>query len=45
MATLILSLATVTQVPVPDSGATGYLLGASILALGIAARFLKNRKR
>ena len=45
MSALILTLATVNPVPVPDSGATGYLVGLGILALGITARFIKNRKR
>jgi len=30
---------------VPDSGMTGLLLGAGILALGLFARFVKNRKK
>jgi LPXTG-motif cell wall-anchored protein len=33
------------QVAVPDSGPTGLLLGLGLLSLGIAARFLKNRKK
>ncbi|MGH7959225.1 MAG: VPDSG-CTERM sorting domain-containing protein, partial [Opitutaceae bacterium] len=31
--------------PVPDSGATGLLLGLGILSLGLVARAVKNRKR
>ncbi|MBL9203562.1 MAG: VPDSG-CTERM sorting domain-containing protein [Opitutaceae bacterium] len=31
-------------VSVPDSGSTGFLLGAAILGAGFLARFLKNRK-
>ena len=31
--------------PVPDAGSSGILFGAGILAIGLVARFLKNRKR
>lgn len=31
-------------VPVPDSGATGFLLGAAVIGAGLIARFVKNRK-
>jgi hypothetical protein len=44
MLTLISLFASVTQVTVPDSGATGYLLGIALLAVGLVARFVKNRK-
>lgn len=30
---------------VPDSGMTGLMLGAAILAVGVFARFVKNRKK
>jgi hypothetical protein len=43
----MLALATLclaTAVTVPDSGVTGLLLGGSILALGVVARLMKNRK-
>lgn len=36
-------LASVAQ-SVPDTGSTGLLLGLGILATGLVARFLKNRK-
>jgi hypothetical protein len=41
---LIGVIASVVGVSVPDSGITGYLLGLSIVSLGLVARFLKNRK-
>lgn len=42
---LVQILATATTVPqVPDSGSTGLLLGLGILATGLVARYLKNRK-
>jgi hypothetical protein len=40
---VITTLATAVST-VPDSGATSLLLGLGILALGIAARLIKNRK-
>jgi hypothetical protein len=44
MLSLIPTLASISPVPVPDSGATGYLLGLALLATGLVARFVKNRK-
>jgi hypothetical protein len=45
MASLIaVTLATVVQ-SVPDTGATALLAGLSLLSLGVAARFFKNRKK
>lgn len=42
---LIHALATAGTVPpVPDSGSTGLLFGLGILATGLIARYLKNRK-
>jgi hypothetical protein len=38
------ALASVSAVPVPDSGPTGFLLGLALLATGLVARFIKNRK-
>jgi hypothetical protein len=37
-------LASNLPVSVPDSGATGVLLGAAVISIGLLARFLKNRK-
>jgi hypothetical protein len=44
MSSLITVLATDIPIAVPDSGATGYLLGLALLATGLVARFIKNRK-
>jgi uncharacterized membrane protein YhhN len=44
ISTLALLLAS-TAVTVPDNGATGWLLGIGLLATGLAARLMKNRKR
>lgn len=32
------------NIPVPDSGSTGFLLGAAVIGTGLLARFLNNRK-
>ncbi|MBL9193175.1 MAG: hypothetical protein JNJ82_12550 [Opitutaceae bacterium] len=37
-------LASAPPIPVPDSGATGVLLGTAVISVGLLARFLKNRK-
>lgn len=42
---ITLIVATVTPLPVPDTGSPNVLLGLGILSLGIVARLLKNRKR
>lgn len=31
-------------IPVPDTGTTGFLLGAAVIGTGLIARFVKNRK-
>jgi len=41
----LLASASIAPTNVPDSGMTGLLLGAGILALGLFARFVKNRKK
>lgn len=43
--TMILTplLASVVQA-VPDSGSTGLLLGLGLVAVGLVARFIKNRR-
>ena len=33
------------SISVPDGGMTGLMLGGGVLALGVYARFLKNRKK
>jgi hypothetical protein len=44
LSTLILTIIAVDVSNVPDSGVTGLLLGGSVLAVGMIARFVKNRK-
>ncbi len=42
---IVQTLATALPVQsVPDSGSTGLLLGLGILATGLIARYIKNRK-
>ncbi len=43
--TTILALLATTVPTVPDSGSTGFLLGLALLATGVAARLVKNRKK
>lgn len=46
MNTLALALlATITQVPVPDAGSSGLLLGLGVLSVGAVAHFLRKRKK
>lgn len=45
METLVNFLATAQPDNVPDSGATGLLLGLAVIGLGAVARFVKTRKK
>lgn len=38
-------IATTVPVNVPDSGLSAVLFASGILALGVAARFVKNRRK
>jgi len=45
METLVTILATLPPENVPDSGATGLLLGLAVIGLGAIARYAKTRKK
>ena len=42
---VLASTGSVPTAPTPDSGATGLLLGAAVIGLGIAARYLKGKRK